>query len=127
MKVHPFQIIAPVALGLLFAGSLTVAIAAPQPTTPEDRAADMGVTIHYSDDPCGLPENGLGCYEPRHSKLIQVKNGLSADMEDFVILHELAHVAADRAGTTQDECTMDRQAVAWGALEKDMRPYCRPS
>lgn len=125
MKVQPFYIIGPAVLGLLFAGSLTMAVASPQPITPENRAADMGVKILFTADPCGLPENGYGCYEPRHSKVIQIKTGLTAEMEDFVILHELAHVAADRAGEPQDECTMDRQAVAWGALESQMRPDCR--
>lgn len=89
-------------------------------TAAEQRAADMSVTIIYTDDErnCGAQMGdgvGGGCFHPETPNVIYVGTWLYAEKLDATILHELGHAWLYQHGSPHDECAADAKAIDWGA------------
>lgn len=122
-----FRRVTGIALAVLVAALfLTVAFLVPlgylpAVTTPaEQRAADMGITIIYTDDErnCGgqIGGSGGGCFFSETPDVIYIGTWLSAEQLESTILHELGHVWLYQHGlSSHDECAADAKAIEWGA------------
>jgi hypothetical protein len=116
-----------VLIGLVAALAVAVATLVPfgylpgVTTAAEQRAADMGVTIVYTDDErnCGAQlgdGQGGGCFSSETPDVIYVGSWMRSQMLEETILHELGHVWLYQHGlSTHDECRADRLAQEWGA------------
>jgi hypothetical protein len=87
-----------------------------------DRAADMGVTVIFTDDERNC---GAGCWDPDTPLTIYVTPGMSPTATQQVVLHELGHVwLYKHPEFTGSECLADRLAYVWGA--SGPFSYCGP-
>ena len=86
-----------------------------QPAAWVDRANVMGITVTFTESPCGQERWG-GCFSTDTPNVIFIAPGLDPVQTADIILHELAHVEQYRQGLGFDECEADRIATTWGAL-----------
>jgi hypothetical protein len=138
MNVRP-ELVLKVLVGMLTATVVGLIVSAPGPSmkvieTPapaylpgiqtewEQRAADMGVTVIFTDDErnCGAigrkdDQVGGGCAS-LEQPIIYVGLGLDARGVEFTALHELAHILQMRQGVALDECQADDIARHWGGI-----------
>ena len=123
LKVWAYGVAAVAAALCVTAGALAL----PPSTSaaqPHPIAAAHGAEIMWTTDDsvCASGERG-GCYLPETPDVIWVSEGLPADLEEYVILHELGHLIQARNGEAFNECAADRYAQTHGA---QFGEYCAP-
>lgn len=86
-------------------------------SAPQEIAADFGLTVVWFTDesPCGAVDEMIGCYDSDTPDVIYIAEGMDADKERSVILHEIGHALHDRLGLPIDECAADQFAASMGA------------
>jgi len=94
----------------------------PTPDIDLDRFANsVAIDIVWTENiPCGIVlEDATGCFTPATPNVIYAKPIENDNARRFVVLHEIGHALAYRAGTSataeQSEIDADRFAESFGA------------
>lgn len=103
------------ALGICVGFGLALILATPSvaEARTDSIAEQFGAKIIWENH-CEPEERG-GCFLPHTPDVIYVSEGMPADLEEYVILHELGHLMQHRLGQPFNECAADRFAQSLGS------------